>query len=123
MWQTMIRPLFNAAMVLLEYEPSATQKENLMRVWRGTLKQFMIIKKRTPDMLVNEMINCDLEEAASQLVVECKAQWEQRKRCEKVKSKLRAKKKVNYLRCVSNDWCEIVNFQVSLCKGCNGRQN
>ncbi len=93
MWQTMIRPLFNAAMVLLEYEPSATQKENLMRVWRGTFKQFMIIKKRTPDMLVNEMINCDLEEAASQLVVECKAQWEQRKRCEKVKSKLRAKKR------------------------------
>ncbi len=24
------------------------------------------------------------------------------------------------MRCVSNDWCEIVNFQVSLCKGCNG---
>ncbi len=36
MWQTMIRPLFNAAMVLLEYEPSTTQKENLMRIWRRT---------------------------------------------------------------------------------------
>ena len=29
MWQTMVKPLFNAALVLLEYEPSETQKNNL----------------------------------------------------------------------------------------------
>ena len=60
----MVKPLFNAVLVLLEYEPSATQKENLKRVWRGTFKQFMMISKRTSTMLVDEMINSNLEEIA-----------------------------------------------------------
>ena len=37
MWQTMVKPLFNAALVLLEYEPSETKKETLEKVWRETL--------------------------------------------------------------------------------------
>ncbi len=28
-------------------------------------------------------------------------------------------KKINYLKCVPNDWCEIINFQVGVCRGCN----
>jgi len=46
MWQTMIRPLFDAAFVLLEYEHSKTQKENLKCMWRKTFKQFLMMSKR-----------------------------------------------------------------------------
>ena len=42
MWQTMVKPLFNAVLVLLEYEPSETQKEILEKTWRETFKQFII---------------------------------------------------------------------------------
>ena len=80
MWQTMVKPLFNAALVLLEYEPSKTQKEVLERVWRGTFKQFLMINSKTPTDLVNEMINSDLQLTASVLVEECKLQWNQRKK-------------------------------------------
>ena len=37
MWQTMIKPLFNAALVLLD-KPSETQKSNLEKAWRWTFK-------------------------------------------------------------------------------------
>jgi len=37
MWQTMVKPLFNAALVLLEYEPSETQKNNLKKPGDGHL--------------------------------------------------------------------------------------
>lgn len=110
--------MFNSALVLLEYEPSSAQKQNLMRVWKGTFKQFMMIRKCVPDDLVYQMINCDLEEIAQMLVDECKIQWEQRKRFEEVEPKRRLKKRSNLMRCVPNQWCEIVNFQSSLCTNC-----
>jgi len=71
-WQTMVKPLFNAALLMFNFEPSETQKENLERTWIGTFKQFMMINKAAPTELINKMINCDLRQLASNLVEECK---------------------------------------------------
>ena len=74
-WQTMIRPLFDVAFVLLEYDPSKTQKENLKRFRRKTFKQFMMIK-RTSTAIVEEMLGLDMEIMAHKLVTECEKQWD-----------------------------------------------
>jgi hypothetical protein len=118
MWQTMVRPLFDATFVLLEYEPSKSQQENLKRLWRRTFKQFLMIKKRTSTALVEEMTGCDLEVVAKNVVEECKKQWEQRKKKEEVSTKKRLQKKVNLLRGVPNTWCTLLDTQVALCPKC-----
>ena len=100
MWQTMVKPLFNAALVLLECEPSETQKEILERAWRGTFKQFMMVNSKTPNELTNEMINSDLQLTASTLVRECKSQLSQRKNYKKVDPKVRVEKKKSFERCI-----------------------
>jgi len=87
MWQTMVKPLFNAALVLLKYEPSERQKEELEKAWRGTFKQFMMINSLTSNVLVNQMINCNIQETASFLVEQCKIQWEERKNFLELNSK------------------------------------
>ena len=87
MWQTLIRPLFDATFVLLEYEPSKTQKENVQRLWRRTFKQFLMISKRISTELIQEMAGSDIEKTAQNLVLECKKQWENRKKGEDVTKK------------------------------------
>jgi len=94
----MFRPLFNAALVLLEYEPSETQKSNLEKAWRWTFKRFMMIDTKISNSLINEMINSVLAE-------ECKLQWEDRKNYRELKQKKRPQKKLNLLRGVPNKWC------------------
>jgi hypothetical protein len=120
MWQTMVRPLFDACFVLLEYEPSESQKENLRRLWRRTFKQFLMIKKRTNTILVQEMTGSDLEAAAKNVVNECKKQWEQRKERTIVSTKRRLRKKTNLLRGVPKSWCRLLNTQVTACPKCRG---
>jgi len=78
-WQT-IRPLFDAVFVLLEYDPSKTQKENLKCFRRKTFKQFMMISKRTSTAIVEEMLGVDIEKMAHKLVTECKKQWEEKEK-------------------------------------------
>lgn len=75
MWQTMVAPLFNAALTLLKYEPSKAQQENLVRLWRCTFKQFMMISKRTSTNLVDEMIPKKLKEIANTENERSKIQW------------------------------------------------
>ena len=118
MWQTMIRPLFDAAFVLLEYEPSKTQKENLKCFRRKTFKQFMMISKRTSTLLVEEMIGVDMEKIAQKLVIECKKQWEERKRKEEITPKAKLEKQNNLLRAVPNTWCKLINSQITPCPKC-----
>ena len=118
MWQTMIRPLFDATFVLLEYEPSKTQKENVQRLWRKTFKQFLMISKRINTKLILEMAGSDIEKTAENLVSECKKQWENRKRGEDVAKKTKLRKQVNLLRAVPNTWCKLLNTQVAPCPKC-----
>ena len=118
MWQTMIRPLFDSAFVLLEYEPSKSQKKNLISFWRTTFKQFLMVSKRISTSIVEEMMGCDLEENAKNIVVECKKQWEQRKQNGGVNPKKRVPKSKNLLRAVPNTWCKLLNTQVTPCVKC-----
>ena len=121
-WQTMVKPLFNSALVLLEYEGSQTQRENLERVWRSTFKQFLLISRRTPNELIDKMINCDLQETASNLVKECKKKWEDRKNFRNLSITKKVGGGINLLRGVSNQWCEIINFQSKCCVKCKDRE-
>ena len=117
-WQTMIRPLFDAAFVLLEYEPSITQKRNLSCFRRKTFKQFMMISKRTSTSMVEEMLGVDMEKMAHKLVIECKKQWEDRKGGLDITSKAKIEKQNNLLRAVPNTWCKLVNSQITPCPKC-----
>ncbi len=119
MWQTMVKPLFDAALVLLQYEPSISQKENLKRLWRMSFKEFLMVSQRTGTLLVEEMTNRDLEEIAQNVVEEAKRQWEQRKACKEVDPKRKLPKRMNWLRGVPNSWSKLVNTQVTPCPACN----
>ena len=79
-----------------------------------------MISKRTSTTLVQEMTACDLEEAASNVVKECKKQWEQRKRRTGVSRKGRVEKKTNLLRGVPKSWCELLKTQLTPCPACIG---
>ena len=118
MWQTMVAPLFNAALILLEFEPSICHKRNLERLWRMTFKQFMLISKRTNTYLVEEIIRKDLGALARETVKTSREQWEQRKSGEPITAKLPYTKKLNGLRGVPNTFCKLLNTQVKPCPRC-----
>jgi len=119
MWQTMVAPLFNAAYILLEYEPSETHKVNLERIQRKTFKQFLMVSKRTNTALVRDMIRRDLRTVALDVVNTCKKQWEERKSYEPIKTALSYTSLKNGMRGVPNSWSELVNTMVKPCPKCN----
>ena len=119
MWQTMVRPLFNAALCLQHYEPSKSQKQNLDRLWRSTFKEFMMISKRTGNDMVDEMIAVNLEEIATNVVEGCKNQWAQRKKGEEVDTKPKVERNPNLLKGVPNSWSQLINTQFTPCPKCN----
>ena len=108
MWQTMIRPLFNATMVLLEFEESQNHRKNLQIMWRKTFKQFLLIGKRTSTKLIEEMTGCDLILTAKNIVNESKKQWQQRLNNQEVENKTCINRKPNLLRGVPNTWSLIL---------------
>ena len=118
MWQTMIAPLFNAAYVLLKYEPSETHKASLERVQKGTFKKFLMISKRTNSVLVNDMMRKNLRDLAYATVESCRLQWEQRKAFQCINAQLPRLAMDNGLKGVPNSWCELVNTMVKPCPSC-----
>ncbi len=102
MWQTMVKPLFQATMALLTYEPSVCHQKSLETMWKCSFKQFMMISKRTRSSLVKEMIQDDIKDTAGNMIRECMRQWEQRKQYECVAPKEKSEKKINYLRGIPN---------------------
>jgi len=118
MWQTMVAPLFNAALILLEFEPSLTHKLSLERVRRMTFKQFMMISKRTNTQLVNDLIRKDLRTLAQLTVNTSRIQWEQRKARVHVTEKLPILREKNGLRGVPNSFCDLINTQTKQCPKC-----
>ena len=118
MWQTMVAPLFNAALVLLEFEQSSTHRNHLERVRRISFKQFMLISKRTNTWLVDEMIRKDINYIATQTVRVSRAQWEQRKQRTHITEKLPFMSEANGLRGVPNSFCQLINSQVKPCQLC-----
>ena len=114
----MVAPLFNVALVLLEFEPSVCHKRNLERLWRMTFKQFMLISKRTNTYLVEDMIRKDIGTLAKETVKTSREQWQQRKAREPIIARLPCTKEKNGLRGVPNNFCELLNTQVRPCPKC-----
>lgn len=117
MFMTMVAPLFNAAHILLHYEPSVTHKNNLETTWRGILKQFLMISKRTNTVLVEEMSAKTLTEMATRTQEQSSLKWQAREKYEDVPFTCRAPT-LNKLRAVPNTWCKLVNTMVKPCPKC-----
>ena len=78
----------------------------------------MRISKRTSTALAEEMIDVDMEEMAQKMVLECKTQWEERKRGDEITPKVKLEKQNNLLRAVPNTWCRLINSQITPCPKC-----
>ena len=122
MWQTMVAPLFNAALVLLEFEPSATHKTNLERVRRISFKHFLMITKRTNTWLVDDMIRKDIKYLATQTVKTSRVQWEQRKQKLQITERLPCLRAINGLRGVPSNFCQLINSQSKPCPICKKKE-
>ena len=118
MFLTMVAPLYNAALILLHYEPSKYGKNEMLKTKRIAFKQFMMISKRTNTILVEDMLRMDLIQRADQEVLISNQKWEHRLKGE-VCQRLYTKPIKNALRGVPNKWCELVNTMVKPCLKCN----
>jgi len=54
MFMTFAMPMFDAALILLNYEPSKSNKEKLIRTQRGLFKDFIMMSKGTKSNLVDD---------------------------------------------------------------------
>lgn len=117
MWQTMVCPLFNAALVLLEFEKSITQSDNFLRLWIYTFKKFLIIPKTTSTEIVAEMMGGNpikIMKRNSAVAIE---KWNARR--ERREPKRIPKEEVkNYMKGIPNDWCNLIRQQYKLCQKC-----
>jgi hypothetical protein len=118
MFNTMVMPLFNATAMLLNYEPSKTHEDNLIRTKRMLFKQFMGISKRTNSALVDDMLRKDLMYLADEEKKVAEEKWMARKEGNLSFASM-PPGKTNALRGVPNTWCELINTQVKLCPTCN----
>jgi hypothetical protein len=118
MFNTMVMPLFNAATMLLKYEPSKVHEDNLVRIKRMLFKQFMRISNRTNSELVDDMIRKDLMHLANEEQKVAEEKWEARKEGKLSYASL-PPGRPNALRGVPNTWCELINTQVKPCPLCN----
>jgi hypothetical protein len=117
MWRTMVCPLFNGALALFNFEPATTHLLNFLRLWRYTFKMFMMIPKSTNTELVDEMIGINIFEIQEINAQNSARKWQARR--DKTELELMPKPKVkDYLRGISNDWCQILKHQCSLCPIC-----
>jgi hypothetical protein len=117
MWQTMVMPLFNACFSLYHFEPSETHRENLQTLWRKTFKHFLIIPKCTPNDLVKEMINRELEELCTNNANTAQLKWEARLNFRGFQHNP-AVKPENPMRAIPNDWCSYLKCRSTPCPKC-----
>ena len=121
MFMTMIAPLFTAAMMILEYEPSKTHRTGLIRLYRILFKQFMGLSQRTNTELVDEMLAKDLADAARQECQVAKEKWESRREREQINMVTRYNKHENKMKGVPKEWIDLVNYQTKICPLCGKR--
>jgi len=118
LWLTMVSPLFDVALLLLEYEPSESKRKHLEIVRRTTFENFLMISKRTNTTLVDMMIGKNLLKVAHATTKANKEIWEQRKAHMDMTAFVDYSKSENEMRAVPNSWCELINTMVRPCPAC-----
>ena len=107
MWRTMICPLFNALLVLLYFEKSESHHQQMLRLWRKTFKEFMMIPKSTSTALIDEMIGIDLIELITLNTQNSAIKW--KARCDRTDSQtIKRNESKDYLKGVPKEWCYIL---------------
>jgi uncharacterized protein (DUF2249 family) len=117
MFQTFVMPLFNAAYILMRYEPSESNKTKLINLHRGIFKRFTRLTKGTSSELVAEMIGNNLNETATYESIKNQRKWEDRKEGIDV-TRMKMEKTPNTLRGVPKSWIDLVNSQFKPCPLC-----
>jgi hypothetical protein len=117
MFLTFIVPLFSAALILLEYEPSQTNQESLTRQYKGLFKSFCRVAKNTSSTLVEEMLGKNLLEVARIESEVSQIKWEARKEGREYE-KFVTEKRINTLKGIPNQWIELINTQYKTCPIC-----
>ena len=116
MWGTMILPLFNPILLLMHFEPGEINQLKAARMWVRTFKRFMMIPKNTDTWVVSEMIGRDFVDLINTNLLNAKEKWTAR--MERRDPITVRPSSINYLKGVSNDWCEIIRQQCRLCQIC-----
>ena len=117
MFMTLVMPLFNSALILLNAEPSKTQQINVRRVCRGIFKQFLLISKRTNSILVEDMMRKDLDLMAKEEAIINEQKWQCRKDRIEYRGNIK-KRPLNSLRGVPANWSELINSVTKQCPKC-----
>ena len=118
MWKTMIAPLFNSILLLIEEETSITAINKILRAWTGSFKRFLMIPKSTNDELVHEMIGTNFEELVHMNTINALIKWDTRRKKIEVDEKIQKAHTVNLLKGISNEWCNILRLQCRICPKC-----
>ena len=121
MFLTLIMPMFDAALILLKYEPSMSNKEKLIRIQRGIFKDFTQLAKGTKSSLIAEMIGKVILSSAESESQKNYSKWMQRNGIS-IENEARAEKVVNKLRGVPNTWVDLVNTQFKRCPLCSDQK-
>ena len=122
MWQTLTAPLFNATLSLLDAEPTKSGTKNVLLIWRKTFKQFMMIPKRTPTILINEMINKDLLYLSKINAINNIIKWQSRRSSLEGVRHITIPRFPNPLKGIPNLWCQLLKTQYQACKECLKRK-
>jgi hypothetical protein len=118
MWRTMVYPLFNGVLGLLQFEYAKSNNENLLRLWRYTFKKFLMIPQNTNTELVDDMIGITIDQLRCLNTEASLYKWKARR--EKTELVVIEKPEFkDYLKGLSNDWCSIISQQCGLCALCD----
>jgi len=127
MWQTMVSPLFNAALALLYVEPSKKGREDTERLWRMTFKRFMMIPQGTQTELVNQMMNRNLQSISINTAETSKRKWEGHRLNIGMEEDIRREngdKALNIgnpMKGIPNSWCKLLKLNCKPCPKCKER--
>lgn len=116
-FQTFILPLFKACYIVLAHEPSKSHFNNLERLRRVLFKQFLMISKRTPTLLVNILMNRDLVAQTNSEALIADNKWDARKNRARVRRSLELRP-LNPIRGMPNTLCTLINTLVEPCSFC-----
>jgi len=76
LWRVFIEPLFLFTFPLLGREDAEYRITRLERVFKQTIKKFMLLKKTVPDRILNRLVDIDIKNKAGELIHTSECKWE-----------------------------------------------